>query len=804
MRPGDVLEERYRLDVVAGRGGGGTVVRALDLASGQTVAIKLMRGVDAHQVARFSREVAVLASLGAPGIVRFLGSGNTPSGMPYLVMEWVEGESLAARLSRGRLSVEETLAVARAVAAALAVAHAHGVVHRDVKPSNVLLERGDAARPKLLDFGIARRTDAVHDLTDTGQVVGTYAYMAPEQAWARHRLGPPADVFALGCVLFECLTGRKAFRATDGRAVLAKVLLEDPPRVRELRADVPPALDRLVGRMLAKDPSLRPSDGAAMVSEIDALSVERPSTRADGEEEETTSLTTSERRVFVVVVARAGLEVPVVLDEPGETDATLVSDEVELLSALGACGARAEVLADGSVVAVPVAPGMPTDQAVRAARCALTLRERLPAAPIAIATGLGETTGGAVPTGDVIERAFAAVGETRKGEIVVDVTTASLLGSRFDVRPRDAVLVLVGEATGLEGRRLVLGRVTPFVGRERELAVVAATWLECVEEPAARAFVVVGSAGTGKTRLQQEIVERLGAASAGAIEVLLGRGDPIRDGAPFGVAGDLLRRACAVLDGEPIDDRRTKLLGRVRALLGDAPDAESTAWFLGEIAAVPFDSAGRELLRSARADAMLMADLTSHAWVRWLGALTDATPVLLVLEDLHWGDEPSLRLVGAALRQLERRALLVLAMTRPETPRGTEQLLRAPGATELRLPRLGPRAATALVREVLGDLSDLEVSRIVKQADGHPFYLEELLRERATAPAAAPPGGAPTSVLAMLHARLAALPEEQRRVLRVGSVYGGRFWRDAVAALVRSTSLDVDLDALVRAELVSP
>src|SRR5262249_44843238 len=158
-----------------------------------------------------------------------------------------------------------SISLAARVADALAAAHARGVVHRDIKPSNLFLPDGDIARVKVLDFGVARMSGGARaEASLTAGRVGTPRYMAPEQARGEKEIDARADVFSLGCVLYACLAGRAAFLGDDEIGVLAKILLEDPPRVREVKPGVPKPVDDLVMRMLSKDPAGRPQDGAAL------------------------------------------------------------------------------------------------------------------------------------------------------------------------------------------------------------------------------------------------------------------------------------------------------------------------------------------------------------------------------------------------------------------------------------------------------------------------------------------------------------------------------------------------------------
>ncbi|MDF2692823.1 MAG: Adenylate cyclase, partial [Labilithrix sp.] len=192
---GRVVGERFALESIAGSGGMGRVYCARDLRDGGRVALKLVDVDDA----RFAREARVLTELTHPAIVRHVADGVAESGTRYLVMEWLDGEDLAQRLERGPLTVEETIALGSRVAAALGAAHAHGVVHRDVKPSNLFLPAGRVEEVKVVDFGLARAPATSSLLTRSGVLLGTPGYMAPEQARGDSTIGPAADVFSLGC-----------------------------------------------------------------------------------------------------------------------------------------------------------------------------------------------------------------------------------------------------------------------------------------------------------------------------------------------------------------------------------------------------------------------------------------------------------------------------------------------------------------------------------------------------------------------------------------------------------------------------
>jgi eukaryotic-like serine/threonine-protein kinase len=216
---GTLLDDRWRLGERIATGGMGQIHRARDHVTGDQVAIKVLRADVTDGPRRFAQEVAALGRLRHPHIVRLLATGEH-DGLPYLVMRFVPGPSLASRLRAEPIGLDELERVGEQVAGALAYAHDHGIVHRDIKPSNVLFDAsGDAY---VADFGIARVADAT-SITATGTAVGTASYVAPEQITEAEPVGPPADVYALGLVLLEAATGQRAFPGSPTEAALARL-----------------------------------------------------------------------------------------------------------------------------------------------------------------------------------------------------------------------------------------------------------------------------------------------------------------------------------------------------------------------------------------------------------------------------------------------------------------------------------------------------------------------------------------------------------------------------------------------------
>src|SRR5882724_10747066 len=258
---------RFEVEREVGRGGVGVVYRAFDRERAGWVALKIIavQGVDASEEARFVREGKLLESLDHPNIVKFVACGTVDE-TPYIVMEWLEGEDLSSRNRRAPLGLRDALEVTRQIAAALDAAHRVGVIHRDIKPSNIFLVDDKSAPSgflaKLVDFGVALENDA--RLTRTGVVVGTPAYMAPEQAKAETAVDARADIYSLGASLFELVAGRPPHVGPTAIATLARLVTTDAPRLSELVPLVPPDLDLLVCQMLSTDPSKRPAGALAI------------------------------------------------------------------------------------------------------------------------------------------------------------------------------------------------------------------------------------------------------------------------------------------------------------------------------------------------------------------------------------------------------------------------------------------------------------------------------------------------------------------------------------------------------------
>ncbi|MBK8255813.1 MAG: tetratricopeptide repeat protein [Polyangiaceae bacterium] len=831
----EIRVARFAIDGLAARGGMGAIYKARDRArGGATVALKVLAPLPeegrttpratSQKTARFIEEARVLSSLDHPAIVKSVDFGFTEDNVPYLAMEWLEGETLAQRLLRAPLSDRETAHLGVRTASALAYAHARGVLHRDVKPENLILVGGDAQKTTLVDFGIAHvEADRLSE-AETGRsrvIVGTPGYMAPEQARGAP-LNHTADVFSLGCVLFECVARRPAFVSEHFVALLAKVLVEDVPHLDRLIADVPLPLSDVVARMLDKAPEERPAAEyvacflsellprfspaarSALVRPLDVYPGDAPTLQF--EEQPPPSALSEEQHFLSLFVASPAKRTT---GRRAGDSRTVRRPAADLLRSLARPGLRVEAMRDGSIVGVVRSSGdgasenAAQDHAALAVRAAFAVLEELPDHRVAVASGRG-LAGGPLPVGEALDRAVKIASEdrTQAGRLVrCDTLTAELCEVRFDVG-RDARGTFIRSERAVTAReRTLLGKTTPFVGREKEQQLLRETIATAFDRKKARAAVVLASPGIGKSRLRHEItawVER----SYSELTIWTGRAELLREGSPYGPIADALRAAAGIDDADRESARRARLLARVARYV---PPGERlfVAEMLGETMGIPFSDAGREELSAVRRSPRLLGDHVRRAFTTLVSAEAAARPLLLVLEDLHWGDAPTLDLVTSALSHLPNAPFCVIAFARPEVGAKFGELFQSANPLRIDLAPLSRGVCEAYVRAMLGQsVGTAAVARVLDLAAGNALYLEELIR----AVAAGELETLPATLVAMSAARVERQSPDARRLLRAASILGETFDIGTVAAILGDRALELEsvLHGLVEREVVRP
>jgi predicted ATPase/class 3 adenylate cyclase len=806
---------RYEVLAWMGGGGMGQVFRARDETLRREVALKFLLprpGFEAEALA----EARAVAWLDHENIVRIFdvaiwsGLPEMP-GVPFLVMECLEGESLAVLLKRGRLDVKRALEVLDGIGAGLAHAHGRGLVHRDLKPGNVFLTPEGSVR--LLDFGLSHLMAARAENTPHLPTAGTPAYMAPEQ-WRGEAQDARTDIWAAGVVLYEMLTGEPPFVGATLGELRERVLSEEPaPPVRARNSEVPPEVEALLATTLAKDPARRIPTACELRQEVRELRA-----RLAGPGFEEAEPKSQQRRQLVLLSCQltglAGLVGRLDVEDMGELEAAFQQSCAEVIRQRGG---SVNLSMGGEVFACFGCPQVREDDAEHAVRAALYLAHAVPELlqqrlPHLSFTGLGAKVG--LHTDRMVLDTRALQGEAPKvvswlagqagpGEVLVSEATWRQVRGTFETESLGT-----RDFTGLSGpayldvhrvlrerevrvrfeRTLLAGGLTPLVGREHELRHLLALWDGAREGQGA--FVLVrGEAGIGKSRLLQELRERVPAETATRLQFQCWS----RLGASVlpPVAEVLQRLLWFSPGGTP-----QRHLEELEAQLGAMGLPEEDILLLGLLLALPVPQ-GSPVYRLTPERRM---EKTYEALVDLLLHVARQRPVLLAVEDLHWADSSWIELLGNVFERIEGTRLLVVLSARPEFQPSWPS---HPWLHRLTVERLSPGLAAALVKKVARGTPLLEetVRALVEKTDGNPLFIEEMTHRVLE-------GGELASIPVTLHelllARLDLLPSRQKALAQLCAVVGRDFSWEMLAAVAEREASDLrrELAGLVEAGLL--
>ncbi|HKV07980.1 MAG TPA: protein kinase [Thermoanaerobaculia bacterium] len=812
----------YRVECRLGAGGMGEVYKAFDERLDRWVALKLVarsRSGDAVHQERLRREARASARLVHPAVARIYDLLRLEDGTDCIVMELVEGTPLSDLLRSGPLEVSRAVALAREVAEALAEAHALGIVHRDLKTENVLVTPG--GRAKVLDFGIAKSTGGEADatLTAEGTVLGTVRAMAPEQAEGLevdHR----ADLFALGVLLYEMVTGISPFLGPTVSATLRNVCLARQPPARTKNPRVPAALSSLIDRLLEKGSESRP-ESATQVAEALAGSAAGMSPQ----ESESTLLDLPPVRVSAggerrtVTALSCGLAA---LDggplDPEDFLAALprlrsvVAETVERFEGRLSPGSGSGLLAlFGDLQAHE-------DDARRAILAALEIVERFspdpergPTARAGIHTGLlvvarapasGDDN---LASSDVPAGALLVQGLAGPGTVLVSEATYRLAGGFFDCEEL-APVALPGAGRAVSPFRILadrgasdrfqsLGALTPLIGREQEIGLLLDRWT-LAREGHGQVVLLAGDAGLGKSRLLWELHQRVETDAPRRLE---GFGSPYHRHSAFHPVAEILARYVGGAD-DPSESR----LGRLTKLLSghgleDPESLACLATLLG-LPAAPVPGAP-ERLRRRTLETLLFLFLN----------LAERRPLLLGFEDLHWVDPSTLELLELLVEQAATFPILFVATFRPELQLAWDQRSHV---TRLGLAPLTQNQADLMIGRLTRarSMPPAVRSQIVSRTDGVPLFIEEMTRMILEAASSTGPGGRreepalpeiPGTLEGWLRARLDRLGSASE-VAQLAAALGREFSEELLCAVSSEPPDKVrrELDRLVEAELL--
>jgi len=850
----------YEIREEIGRGGMAAVYRAYQMSVDREVAIKVILksiALDEHTVQRFQREARLIARLEHPHILPIydFDGGHEP---PYIVMRFLDGGTLKEVMKQGHLPLDEIAYLLRQVGTALDYAHRQGIVHRDVKPSNIMIDRDGNAF--VTDFGIARIVGAGSShLTDSNAIIGTPDYMSPEQARGDSTIDIRADIYSLGIILFEALTDQLPFTSDIPMDVIMKHINEPAPLVCHRNPSLPIELNGILARALAKNREQRYSSVnefvEAVIGALQSTST-NPSRlreaaekswvrrRVKGATDRTDSQATpsEQHKVVTALYANAAEYAEIVDERHGAEaarkalDALLSECERIILEKNGKIFERM----DRELSAVWGAQVGREDDAENAVRAALGMANILrkfgtlilnEADPLPIKIGIHSglalispgKTGTASASGMTISLANRLMQQS-DGEILITHDTYKNVRGVFDVQEsaplklrtsRELLPTYSVERAKARSLRVnsrgVEGIETKMIGRESELKALQNALLDIVEDRETQMVTIVAEAGLGKSRLLYELYNYMELRPETFL-ILRGQCTSEMTSRPYALVRDLLSFRYEILDNDPPAIVRKKLEEGIREMIGE--DLE-LAHLLGHLAG--FDFADSPYIRGLLGDAQQLMNRARLLFIRWIIKLSDRNPLLMYIEDLHRADNPSLDLLSTLIHENDSLPLLMVCTARPaffeKRPSwgsGQRNHLR------LDLRPLDKRDSRSLVQEILQRLGEIPKSLrdlLVERAEGNPYYMEELVKmliDNRVIVRETPQVWhveesrighleLPTSLVGLLQARLDGLLYPERLTLQRAAVIGNIFYPAALLAIDSADETHVgDLEAVLR------
>ena len=836
---GRLLGGTYRLLDRLGKGGMGVVFRAEHIRLKRTFAVKVLRPeVSSEQdyVDRFCREARAASTIRHDSIVDVVDINCEGDGTWYIVMELLEGEDLQSLLQRGdRLSLETALKVTRQMCSALFAAHSEGIVHRDIKPANIFLPTSDSEglRAKLLDFGVSKLMESGAGITGTGLIIGTPLYMSPEQACGDPSLDHRADIFSMGVVLYEMITGTTPFAATAPMAVIARIMTEDAVAPSTVNPDVPSWLDRVILKCLDRNPRARFSTADELMAALEQKAgyVQEQTPRSSMGPSEAAGELRVVTVAFVSFSATSQTGKNLSPDESNEVLEPVFSRAKETIADHG--GTIPRYFGDGfmALFGAPVAHG---DDAVRALRAMISLEKLASdseAVDLCIKISAGVTTGRVVAgrlrgfeesgygvVGNAVGLARRMEGLGPAGSILACRETYLHVRGRFRVKAitfpsgsgneteEIVYSVLEENPHGLVvAPREILGSKVKMAGRVAEVAQLLGAFERAVDERTSQVVTVIGAPGMGKSRLAYELLGHVEDMEEDVL-IITAAGHQLAGGSPLAIWESAVREKAGINVAEDAGTAEHKLERFVQYLWGGVPGDSSTIvrdllalLGLGE----PHDTS-RPLL-----------DNLEDSLFGLLEPVLGKFPAVIIFDDLQWADSASLELLRRVIDRLSERRLFILLLARPEfIDNAPGYLFEGTERQRIDLKPLTRRESRKLIRDVLGSgVSEDLLDKIAERSGGTPLFIEEILHNLVGRKVVTRAGqkwsmsrdvdalDIPLTVEAVIQARLDQLPTGERDVLVKASVVGEQFWDGSLAAMGVG-QVDSGLARLVSRELL--
>lgn len=837
----------YEIREEVGRGGMATVYRAYQPTVDRDVAIKvILKGIagDAGAVQRFQREARLIARLEHPYILPVYDFDGAHK-LPYIVMRYLDSGTLKTVLAQGLLPPDEVTYLMRQICSGVDYAHRQGIVHRDIKPSNIMIDRDGNAF--VTDFGLARLTAPMGDdaqITESGVVMGTPEYMAPEQALGMDNLDARVDIYALGVMLFQMLTGKMPFSAPSAMGILLMHAQEPIPSVRALNPDLPPDVDMVIQQAMAKRQEDRYATAAALSAAITEIlggtltttpsQLRKANTlllqRVGSKRVETRSrVTFSAQNKMVVTLSAKATEYAEIIEE-GQGGEVAQQAMTALWSAfeqlVNERNGRVFSRTDTELLALWGAESAHEDDTERAIRAALAMQQTLREMAMAflektdnpLPLNIGLNSGLALLTLDEKTGTLSASGATLNlanrlmqmadGAILISHEVFRQILGIFDVQP-DEPLKLRGREEAIRTYRVLAAKThairlrvrgiegieTRLIGRDAELKIIQKALLSALEDNETQAVTIVAEAGIGKSRLLYEFAKWTELRPE-TFRIFRGRATADMNDRPYALIRDLVSFRFEILDNDPPGVVRQKMEDGLAALVGPEPEMAHTIGYL-----CGFDFADSPHVKGLLEDAQQLVRRARLLFVRLFTRLAKAEQVIVELEDIHAADDLSLDLLNEVVTADAGLHLMIIATARPTLyERRPTWGSGQPFHTRLDLKPLDKRDSRELVREILQKVPDVpKVLRdlLVERAEGNPYYLEELVKTLIDKRVIVKDSDSvwrieesrldtlavPSTLLGLLESRLDTLLYPEKLTLQRAVVIGRIFYDTALAAL---------------------
>jgi serine/threonine protein kinase/tetratricopeptide (TPR) repeat protein len=859
LRPGEVIAGRFEIVRSVRSGGLSVVFQAVDRKTSETVAVKVINIQPSEEalLKRIDREIKILSSLSHPHVVGCIGAGALPDGRPYLVLEWLEGEDLADFKVRAPMTLRRVLEVLGQVADALAAAHTLGIIHRDIKPANIYMVHPSAdSRPdcRVLDFGVAKMPQANAGITRAGAILGTPSYMAPEQASYAMDVDARADVFSLGVVAFEILTGKLPWQSTTDLARLARILVEPAMKVHEVSPDVPPSVAELIDHTLKLKVNERIATAREVHDRVVATLEDLPDAildtvfTRDAEllssfvREDTADIPVPERDL-----KRSMLRIPSVKDlrtegmvlGPGGYYPILESKQLVGVADIRDARELREAREARHSAKHAKTPTRATEAALPRSRSMVTeahpapdigpLNHEVSAKELSEPTQLFENDSSTVPPA----RPKSAPEVVPLSPVVSPPSRPISRGRSAKKRAFDETLSYVDTQDNV------------LFGRVQELDALRSATTRPLNAGRPSFILVYGPAGIGKTRVRVELTRML-KSTVKPPRVLAGRAEEVAQSSPYSFLRRVLSAEARIHSDDTPDRKRSKMLEllpnavETRGLLDNVEpalphkargededdaaleDHDTIAAFVSRALHVPYHNNASYSL--AERDPRLMGDQVRRAFDVILRHLASKKGLVVLVDDAHFLDFQSAQVLRELVRPERGQPIVVMAFALPQIldGEGSKSPLAGVHSKSMEIEPLDARASREFARSLVkGSLESSALELLVKRASGNPLYLEQLVLAVQANGALSLAGGGeyelrgmtgdrtdddrvPPTVAAAVAARITNMRHPLQKALTTAAVFGDVFWVEGVAGLL-DEGLDettVLLDNLVLANLV--